>query len=249
MHWSALYRISIPVNIFFVGQSSSGQNSYIVRIINPKWKSDVVTQTWHNVHDRFTSPKVLRQKMMATSTEQNLRMTIFSIGYYEKPGNSKCWIANENDLEAMYRSYNLEDAISLWCDGRTEVDHAKKSSTTSSDDSNDGLNTKRARKDKELETIYENLCEKHSEQYSDPQLRLWARMYVNGIHKDLDITPNVPAITGQIVKRKERSQPLTDALVEAATAITKLLVKSPPDRPSPRTSDGISPGSKANLSG
>ena len=186
---------------------------------------------------------------MATFTEQIPENDNFSIGYYVKPGNSKRWIANEDDLEAMYRSYNHEDTISLWCDGRTEVDHAKKSSTSSSDDSNGGLNTKRARKDKELETVYENLREKHSEQYSDPKLRLWARMYVDGIHKDLDIPPNVPAITGQIAKRKDRSQPLTDALAGAATAIAKLLVKSPPDRPSPRTSDGISPASKANVSG
>lgn len=50
--------------------------------------------------------------------------------------------------------------------------------------------------------LFENLHERHGENYSDSQLRLWARMYVNGFHKDLDIPPNVPAILSVGVRAK-----------------------------------------------
>ena len=79
-------------------------------------------------------------------------------------------------------------------------------------------------------------------------------MHVNGIHSDLETPPNVPAITGEPTKRKreEKMQPLSEALAGAATAITKVLMSSqrPPTPPSrPPVGTGISPASKANLSG
>ena len=45
-------------------------------------------------------------------------------------------------------------------------------------------------------------------------------MYGNG---DLDKPPNVPAITGQPIKKKKEAkyEPLTEALAGATTAITK----------------------------
>ena len=33
----------------------------------------------------------------------------FSIGYYEKPGNSMRWIKSTEDLKAMYKTYRYEN--------------------------------------------------------------------------------------------------------------------------------------------
>ena len=85
----------------------------------------------------------------------------------------------------------MDDTINLW---RVEVEHSKK--RDHSDDSSGEPRNKRSKKEKDIEDALKNLQEKHSEQYSDPQLRLWARMYVNGIHADLETPPDVPAITG-----------------------------------------------------
>ena len=219
---------------------------YIMRIINPKRKSDIMTRTWHNVHERFASPDVLRQAIVTTFAEQVPESDNFSVGYYEKPGNSKRWIATKDDLDAMYRVYG-NDTINLWCEGRADVEHPKK--RDNSDDRREQPANKRLRKEKDVDDIFEILHDKHSEKYSDPQLRLWARMYLNGIHNDLDTPPNVPAITGRVAKRKESHQSLAEALTGAATAVTKVLVNSTPQSSPSKSATGISPSSKANLSG
>ena len=71
----------------------------------------------------------------------------------------------------------------------------------------------------------------------------------------LDNPPNVPAITGRpVTKRKEKDKDndFADTLTGAATAITKLLVGNQPATPNKTVTNkptGISPVSKANLSG
>jgi len=75
------------------------------------------------------------------------------------------------------------------------------------------------------------------------------------MHNDIDNPPNVPAITGRPVtkrKEKEKDNSFADALTGAATAITKLLVGNQPTTPNKSQTSkpiGISPASKANLSG
>ena len=149
----------------------------------------------------------------------------------------------------MYKIYATENTIHMWFDGRVEGDHSK-----NGDSSSDRRpSTKSARREDEIESTYESLYKKHSENFSGPQLRLWARMYVNGFHKNLDTPPNVPAITGQHQNakriREDKNQPLTEAITGAATAITKVLMKSTSPKQSPKKSGGLSPASKANLSG
>ena len=194
---------------------------------------------------------------MDTFTEYVPDNIDFKIGYFEKPGNSKRWIATAEDLKAMYSINHSDDTYTLWCDGRTEGSDGqaggqKRKKTCDSDSE---PNNKKARKEEQIETTFRTLRETHGAEFSDPQLRLWARMHANGIHSDLETLPNVPAITGEPVKRKreEKVQPLTEALAGAATAITKVLMTSqrPPTPPSSRhsTGTGISPASKANLSG
>ena len=39
---------------------------HVVRIINPQRKSDYNTRIWHNVHEKFTSPEALKEKLMDT---------------------------------------------------------------------------------------------------------------------------------------------------------------------------------------
>ena len=51
-------------------------------------------------------------------------------------------------------------------------------------------------------------------------------MQVNGHHYDLDSPPNILAITGQPQQKHKREQPLTEALIACATALTDVLMKS-----------------------
>ena len=234
------------------GPESPAQSfRYIVKSINPKRRGDVITRTWHNVQNKFTSPDLFRQKIAVSFAEQVPDSDDFSIGYYEKPGNSKRWIASSDDLEYMYSTCGKDDTITLWCDARVEGDtDSSKKKCNSQDDSREEATSKRTRKEKDIEGIFETLREKHSvEEFSDPQLRLWARMYANVSHSDLDHPPQVPAITGRISRQKEGNKSLTETLAGAATAVTKILVPNSPSKLLYRKPDGISPASKANLSG
>ena len=207
---------------------------YTLKIINPRRKSEVSTQTWHNVHDKFTSPDLLRKKIIASYTEQVPDSDNFEIGYYEKPGNSKRWIISAYDLKAMYSTSARDNSIILWCDARAEPssDGSSKKKRSYRDDGREELTSKRARRERDIVDIFETLREKHSvgEYYSDPQLRLWARMYANGSHSDLDHPPQVPAITGQVCRQKTSNRSLTEALAGAATAVTKILAPGSPSK-------------------
>ena len=131
----------------------------------------------------------------------------------------------------------------------------KKQTSPPKDDGNP-VSSKRAKKE-EIDIIFETLRERHKEKFSDPQLRLWARMQASRLHHDLDNPPNVPAITGRPVtkkRKKDKESSFTDALTGAATAITKILagnqpVPATPNKTVTSTPTGISPASKAKLSG
>lgn len=182
--------------------------NYVVRIINPSKKSDFVVHTWHGVNSKFSSRQALKEKLIETFPEQLEASPDFKLGYFEKPGNSKRWIGTNEDLVGMYGCFHSnESTITLWCEGKK--DESQKAHTATEkrkgrqcmEDCSEPL-SKRAKKDEDIDAAFRKLHDKHSDDYSDPQLRLWARMYVNGLHDDFDTPPNVPAITGQPVRRK-----------------------------------------------
>lgn len=72
-----------------------------------------------------------------------------------------------------------------------------------------------------MDEIVKDLKERHPDEYSGPQLRLWARMICNGLHENLDCAPRVPMITGSGPKR-QKQESLTDALIGAANAFAKV---------------------------
>ena len=48
---------------------------------------------------------------MDTFSEQVPEGENFSVGYFEKPGNSKRWIESAEDLKAMYKTYRYESTV------------------------------------------------------------------------------------------------------------------------------------------
>ena len=114
----------------------------------------------------------------------------------------------------------------------------------------------------EVEKVFHELRSKHADGYTGPQYRIWSRMIVNKIHESLEEPPNIPIITGGVPrgkrKRTSSSDAISEALIGAATAVTKYLATdysgnqtpspSTPIRKSSTTVVGISPMSKAKLS-
>lgn len=117
----------------------------------------------------------------------------------------------------MYSIYKEGAEIHLWCEGNIEPEDpepVKKRSKTST-------STRRELFEEELDEIYKKLKEKHQENYTGPQLRLWARMLHCGRYSDYDNAPPVPLITGTPATKPKDT--MKEALTGAATAVVKMI--------------------------
>ena len=230
----------------------SKQYAYLVRIIPPA-KKDTKTFEWHGVTEVFTSPSVLKQKLI-DSFQNKIPgdSEALQVGYIAKRGNGKRWIEEQADLTSMYMQFEHSNTITLFCEGHSESIPKQDKATTS-----------RKRKsnyedhEEEVKKIAIELEEKHGDKYNERQLRLWARMIFNKQHEDLEEPPNIPIITGG-VKRPAKKETLTDALSSVAIALTKAISPqsqasgiSQPTTPKSHLKacpTGVSPASKASIS-
>ena len=59
------------------------QYSYLVKIVNPEYKSRFVTKIWHNVSERFDSPDSLKQKLVENFEDKLAPVSSLDIGYFK----------------------------------------------------------------------------------------------------------------------------------------------------------------------
>ena len=137
--------------------------------------------------------------------------------------------------------------ITLWCGGRVSEEQPKTSGRKrkyETEDSTSSNSSKRAAKDEQIDKIVQKLREKH-EDFSIPQLRLWARMKLGGQHESLDNPPQIPLFTGNKKAPRRDSNSLSDALTNAATAVVSLLGKK--ESPSTNVASGLSPAKRTHV--
>ena len=145
----------------------------------------------------------------------------------------------------MYEAHADGEEIRLWCEGKSKESAQGKKQKS---DEHDQPPSKRECQEEERE-IRIKLENKHSDKYTGPQYGLWAKFIRMGRHDDYDAPPAIPLITGEQKGRAKMS--VSDALVEAATAITNVLT-SQTSSPSTLKSSGahshaLSPNNQANL--
>ena len=223
-----------------------------MKIIPPSKKCSYIERIWHHVNERFTSPSTLRGKLTESFSEQVPDTCNYQVGYFEKRHNKKYWIEGADDLNCMYASHESHDTIKLWCDGREEQN--KSTSHIEKGGKKKTICDKGACREcsSKFDSTVQELVDKHGENYTEAQLRVWARLIVNGIHKDTDNPPDIPIITGEPAKKKKRLESkrddsFTDVL---KTAVSIFADKFTPGQTavSPKTTSGISPATKAKLS-
>ena len=100
--------------------------------------------------------------------------------------------------------------------------------------------TKLDEKEDKIDDTYKQLKVKHGDTYTDPQLKLWARMIANHLHSDMDNPPKVPMITGPPVKREPKKESLEQAIIGVANAVTKAMNQTS-EGSSVQKNAGISP--------
>jgi len=85
--------------------------------------------------------------------------------------------------------------------------------------------SKRDVHENKVDKVFHDLCSKHADDYTGPQYRIWSCMIVNKIHESLEEPPNIPIIPGGVPrgkrKRTSSSDAISQALIGAATAVTK----------------------------
>lgn len=91
---------------------------------------------------------------------------------------------------------------------------------------------------------YNELSKKHKDNYTKPQLKLWARMIANDIYENYDEPPNVPMITG-IPKPQKKGTAISEAIAGATSAIIKA-VNPTPAAPLQEITRSSSPGRNAD---
>lgn len=137
----------------------------------------------------------------------------------------------------MYDQSSADETISLWCDHRLPaavVEDTRGTKRSKDKDINvDKPPPKRkattsnySKREDEIEEISTELAEKHGDQYSFPQYKLWARLIKCGQHADKDNPPNVPMITGSHSKGRKKDsdiQPVGEVIAGAAVAIVNAL--------------------------
>ena len=186
-----------------------GPYKYVVRIINPEQKSKHVTKVWHNVTEKFST---CDQLLIECFEDKLPTFSELQLGYMER--GAKRWIENNQDLDAMYKTFCSTDEITLWCEGTLTEKQKRETKKRKLEDvqSCDKSSCKRSARDQKLEEIVQTLHNKHGENYSGPQFRIWACMYLNSQHSSLDVAPSIPIFTGSTTSKPQKNESLSDAL-------------------------------------
>lgn len=216
----------------------------------------------HGATSKFSTPTELKQQLIESLGEHvpdESAIDSFNVGYLLKPSQSKQWITCSQDLQAMYNQSSEGETISLWCDQRLPVVEESCGTKRSTDNDSVKPPVKRSKattsnftqREDEIEEISTELEEKHGDQYSFPQYKLWARLIKCGQHADKDNPPNVPMITGSYSRGRKKDSGMGEAIAGAAVAIVKALKGSASQSEDEinTNSTGISPGQKVLLSG
>ena len=201
---------------------------YTVKIYDPERRSKFVQRDLHGICHKFESVKALRSALYH-ELECEIPDGDYNVGYFEGSQHRKKWLVSPADLESMYVHFKGKKHIPLWCDGKEsgtdscDEQPCKKKKKKSKD--KDTHTKKVSEQEEELESVFQNLREKHGSKWSGPQYRLWARAIVSGVHESDSQPPNAPMFTGGLQKQPKES--LVDAFAGAATAIAKAFSPKP----------------------
>ena len=203
---------------------------YSLKIIDPEKPSLYITRQVHHFNGKFDSITAMKVHMMEKFGDQLPDTVHFSIGYFEGRQSKKRWLCCQDDLEAMYKYFGNGAEVTLWCDAKS-VPKDKEQMNARKRKPGNTCPSKRQEKEEEVDTIFLDLKAKHSDQYDNPKLRLWARMITGGLHDSYDVPPAVPVFQGGPESKRKR-ETLAGALTGAVETIAKYVEKRTPEVPS-----------------
>ena len=146
----------------------------------------------------------------------------FQSGYYSGKQSKKHWLINDADLKDMYHAHDSRQSVFLWCDRADEqISTAKRTKTLPSQ-----VPSAKSRKvdtDEELEETVERIRAIHGHKYSYSQYRIWARLVLSGMFKNITVAPPIPAIQGTAQPSKRTQESLKDVIAGAAVTFVNAM--------------------------
>lgn len=209
--------------------------TYMIKLINPKRKSDFTIRNWYDIGKKFDTISDLKRKLMATFSDE-LSAETFQLGYLEPPSQAKRWLQEQRDLDGMYTIFPPGTKITLWCE-KAFCKEAIEAEVTEPP-SKRKAQTARDKSEEELDEIFGKLKEKHPN-IEAVKLRLWGKLIQSGHHDSYEAPPDIPLLTGT-VKKKPPKEGVADIIAGAATAIVKA-INNPTKEKSPTKVQGLSP--------
>lgn len=139
----------------------------------------------------------------------------------------------------------------FWCVGTNKSKRRKRHvGNESESDSEEDVPNKRPKPtscQKKVEEIRGQLIEKHGNEYSPLQYRLWSEMVAVGTHTSIDLPPRVPMFTGiNKTTKTSQSNVLLVAFTSMADAVAGAFKPKDPEKPA-TSSHPSSPRKLADL--
>lgn len=209
---------TITLFVQVVGQSSSSNSNvnivapvsnisppqlqrynYSVKVINPQKKSEFEVESLRSKQKFLTLEEVKQQ--IVTDCKGKVPDYISTIGYIA-PGHGlsgkKKWMTSDQDLSDMYTALSGKFDAIFWCYGPNTPTELSRGTKRPHNGNTEGEARKTSRYDRhvdmmaEVEVIEDKLREKHSEKFSEEQLRSWAHLIHMKKHKSYDEPPDKP---------------------------------------------------------
>lgn len=191
-------------NVNIITQQNDGpplpKYNYLVKIINPNKKSEFEVHSLKTKQKFFSLEDVERQVILECKDKVPNPLAV--VGYIE-PGHGlsgkKKWLTSDEDLLDMYAATKGKRDVNLWCYGPLKDTESARGSKRQQPGNAEGTGARKtSRYDKhvdkmaEVESVEDQLREKHSGKYTDQQLRSWAHLIQMKKHESYDEPPDKP---------------------------------------------------------
>ena len=240
-----------PVNIPVRPQLIS---KVLVKAFTKGSKKDPKIYTLRNINPDEVSTVHKLECVIRDQLFDEISRSRFDIGYIQ--GSHTVTIRSKEDLLEVWSNIKKGSNIVLWCDGLKKKSTSKTpmSSDSSEDDDEEEIQEtakkkrKRAKnteeeepkkkrkkgedKDEKVQTTIDQLTGKHGDKsYTPMQYRVWAEMYLGGVHPSLNNPPTSTMFNraggGVSVKRKTgQTSEVVSAISDLTSALTPKLIPS-----------------------
>ena len=228
--------------------SSSSEQDVLVKVLSSVNKKDYKVYTLRGVRsDEVNSPEKLKEIILnQCGTDIVPPVEKMEIGYYSH--SKKIWINNRLDLNDAWKI----ERVTFWCHGASEASR-KRDSKSGSEDEQDApgkSSRKMSRMEEKRATVEEyerQLKEKHGNDYTGFQYKLWAEMVAVGSHNDLDEPPTASMFNKTRSKPVHGENSINNTVISGMMSVMNSLCQSVTSQQVQKSPVVISPVKKAEL--